>query len=129
MTLPALDSWYAYMASHDKAALWDLLDPDAVFESPVVHTPQRGRDIVFKYLAGADQVLGGPGFRYTGEWRNATGAILEFETEVEGIRINGIDMLAFSEDGERIMNFKVMIRPLKAINLLHRLMGEQLAKT
>ena len=129
MTLPALDSWYAYMASHDKAALWDLLDPDAVFESPVVHTPQRGRDIAFKYLAGADQVLGGPGFRYTGEWHNATGAILEFETEVEGIRINGIDMLAFSEDGERIMNFKVMIRPLKAINLLHRLMGEQLAKT
>ena len=129
MTLPALDSWFAYMASHDKAALWDLLDPDAVFESPVVHTPQRGRDIAFKYLAGADQVLGGQGFRYTGEWHNATGAILEFETEVEGIRINGIDMLAFSEDGERIMNFKVMIRPLKAINLLHRLMGEQLAKT
>ena len=129
MTLPALDSWYAYMASHDKAALWDLLDPDAVFESPVVHTPQRGRDIAFKYLAGADQVLGGQGFRYTGEWHNATGAILEFETEVEGIRINGIDMLAFSEDGERIRNFMVMIRPLKAINLLHRLMGEQLAKT
>jgi len=128
MTLPALDGWYAYMASHDKAALWALLDPDAVFESPVVHTPQRGREITFKYLAGADQVLGGPGFRYTGEWRNATGAILEFETEVEGIRINGIDMLAFSDDGQRITNFKVMIRPLKAINLLHRLMGEQLAK-
>ena len=128
MTLPALDGWYAYMASHDKAALWALLDPDAVFESPVVHTPQRGREITFKYLAGADQVLGGPGFRYTGEWRNATGAILEFETEVEGIRINGIDMLAFSDDGQRITNFKVMIRPLKAINLLHQLMGEQLAK-
>ena len=128
MTLPALDGWYAYMASHDKAALWDLLDPDAVFESPVVHTPQRGRDIAFKYLAGADQVLGGPGFRYIGEWRNATGAILEFETEIEGIRINGIDMLAISDDGQRIVNFKVMIRPLKAINLLHRLMGEQLAK-
>ena len=128
MTLPALDSWYAYMASHDKTALWDLLDPEAVFESPVVHTPQRGREITFKYLSGADQVLGGPGFRYIGEWRNATGAILEFETEVEGIRINGIDMLAFSDDGLRIVNFKVMIRPLKAINLLHRLMGEQLAK-
>ena len=128
MTLPALDGWYAYMASHDKAALWDLLDPDAVFESPVVHTPQRGRDIAFKYLAGAGQVLGGPGFRYIGEWRNATGAILEFETEIEGIRINGIDMLTMSDDGQRIVNFKVMIRPLKAINLLHRLMGEQLAK-
>lgn len=128
MTLPALDRWYAYMKSHDKAALWDLLDPDAVFESPVVHTPQRGREITFKYLMGADQVLGGEGFRYIGEWRNATGAILEFETEIEGIRINGIDMLTLSDDGQRIMNFKVMIRPLKAINLLHRLMGEQLAK-
>jgi len=128
MTLLALDGWYAYMASHDKAALWDLLDPDAVFESLVVHTPQRGRDIAFKYLAGADQVLGGPGFRYIGEWRNATGAILEFETEIEGIRINGIDMLAFGDDAQRIVNFKVMIRPLKAINLLHRLMGEQLAR-
>lgn len=129
MTLPALDRWYAYMAgSHDKALLWDLLDPDAVFESPVVHTPQRGREITFKYLAGADQVLGGPGFRYIGEWRNANGAILEFETEIEGIRINGIDMIGFSADGERITDFKVMIRPLKAINLLHRLMGVQLAK-
>ena len=129
MTLPALDRWYAYMASgHDKAVLWDLLDPDAVFESPVVHTPQRGRKIAFKYLAGADTVLGGPGFRYIGEWRNATGAILEFETEIEGVRINGIDMITLSDDGQRITNFKVMIRPLKAINLLHRLMGEQLAK-
>jgi hypothetical protein len=128
VTLPALDRWYDYMATHDKAALWDLLDPEAVFESPVVHTPQRGREIAFKYLVGADQVLGGAGFRYIGEWRNATGAILEFETEIEGIRINGIDMITLSDDGQRIVNFKVMIRPLKAINLLHRLMGEQLAK-
>jgi hypothetical protein len=126
--LPALDRWYDYMATHDKAALWDLLDPEAVFESPVVHTPQRGREIAFKYLMGADMVLGGAGFRYIGEWRNATGAILEFETEIEGIRINGIDMITLSDDGQRIVNFKVMIRPLKAINLLHRLMGEQLAK-
>ena len=128
MTLPALDSWYAYMVSHDHAALWDLLDPGAVFESPVVHTPQRGRDIAFKYLAGAEQVLGGPGFRYVGEWRNATGAVLEFETEIEGVRVNGVDIITFSDDGQRITHFKVMIRPLKAINLLHRLMGEQLAK-
>src|SRR3954468_14007927 len=62
MTMSGLDKWYAYMKSHDTAALWDLLDPDAVFESPVVHTPQRGRDITFKYLAGAEKVLGGPGF-------------------------------------------------------------------
>jgi hypothetical protein len=127
MTTIALDKWYAYIKSHDRAALWDLLDPEAVFESPVVHTPQRGRDITFKYLLGADKVLGGPGFAYIGEWRSDTGAVLEFENEIEGIRINGVDIITFGNDG-RITHFKVMVRPLKAINLLHRLMGEQLAQ-
>jgi hypothetical protein len=127
MTMTALDKWYGYMKSHDPAALWDLLHPDAVFESPVVHTPQRGRDITFKYLSGAEKVLGRPGFRYIGEWRSATGAVLEFENEIEGIRINRVDIITFSDD-DRIAHFKVMVRPLKAINLLHRLMGEQLAR-
>ncbi len=127
MTMTALDKWYDYTKSHDRAALWDLLDPEAVFESPVVHTPQRGRDITFKYLLGADKVLGGPGFAYVGEWRSDTGAVLEFENEIDGIRINGVDMITFGNDG-RITHFKVMVRPLKAINLLHRLMGEQLAQ-
>ena len=115
------------MKSHDRTALWDLLHPDAVFESPVVHTPQRGRDITFKYLASAEKVLGGPGFSYVGEWRSATGAVLEFENEIEGIKLNGVDIITFNEAG-LITHFKVMVRPLKAINLLHRLMGEQLAK-
>ena len=127
MTMSALDKWYGYMKSHDRAALWDLLHPDAVFESPVVHTPQRGRDITFKYLSSAEQVLGGPGFRYVGEWRSDSGAVLEFETEIDGVTINGVDIIRFSDDG-RIVHFKVMVRPLKAINLLHRLMAEQLAK-
>ena len=126
--MTGLDSWYAYMKSHDTKALWDLLHPDAVFESPVVHAPQRGRDITFKYLASAGKVLGGPGFRYLGEWRNENGAVLEFENEVEGIKINGVDIITFSDDGRQITHFKVMVRPLKAINLLHRLMGERLAK-
>jgi hypothetical protein len=128
MRKAALERWYGYMKSHDSKALWDLLDPDAVFESPVVHTPQRGRDITFKYLAGAEKVLGGPGFTYVGEWQSETGAVLEFEKEIEGIRINGVDIITFTDDGTRIKHFKVMVRPLKAINLLHRLMGEQLAK-
>jgi len=115
------------MKSHDPRGLWDLLDPDAVFESPVVHTPQRGRDITFKYLLGAEKVLGGPGFKYLGEWLSDRGAVLEFENEIEGIRINGVDIMTFGDDG-RITHFKVMVRPLKAINLLHRLMAEQLAK-
>ena len=127
MTVNSLDRWYACIASHDHIALRDLLHPDVVFESPVVHTPQRGRDITFKYLSSAEQVLGGPGFAYRGEWRGANGAVLEFETEVEGIRINGVDMITFDEDG-MITHFKVMVRPLKAVSLLHRLMGEQLAR-
>ena len=72
-------------------------------------------------------MLGGPGFQYIGEWRSDNGAVLEFENEIEGITINGVDIISFSADG-RITHFKVMVRPLKAINLLHRLMGEQLAK-
>ena len=56
-----------------------------------------------------------------------TGAVLEFIDEIEGITINGVDIITCDADG-RITNFKVMVRPLKAINLLHRLMGEQLAK-
>ena len=127
MTMTGLDKWYAYMKSHDTAALWDLLHPDAVFESPVVHTPQRGRDITFKYLSSAEKVLGGPGFAYRGEWRSRTGAVLEFENEIDGITINGVDIITFSEDS-RITHFKVMVRPLKAMNLLHRLMGEELMR-
>lgn len=126
--LPAIRGWRAYVESHDTKALWDLLDPDAVFESPVVHTPQRGREITFKYLVGALQVLGGPEFRYVGEWASDTGVVLEFETEIEGVKINGVDLITCSADGARITGFKVMIRPLKAINLVHRLMGELLAK-
>ena len=72
-------------------------------------------------------MLGGPGFAYVGEWRGGTGAVLEFESEIDGIRINGVDIITFGKDG-RITHFKVMVRPLKAINLLHRLMGEQLAQ-
>lgn len=126
MTMPGLDQWYQYIKSHDHAALWNLLHPDAVFESPVVHTPQRGRDITFKYLVGADKVLGNSSFVYRGEWRSQNGAVLEFESTIDGITINGVDIITFDDAG-KITHFKVMVRPLKAINLLHRLMGEQLA--
>ncbi len=126
MTDSPLARWHDYIARHDHGALWDMLDPDAVFESPVVHTPQRGRDITFKYLASADKVLGGPGFRYVGEWQAPGSAILEFETVIDGISINGIDMIWWNEAG-RITRFKVMVRPLKAVNLLHQKMGAMLA--
>ena len=126
--MTAIDRWRAYIETHDYKMLWDLLHPDVVFESPVVHTPQRGRDITFKYLKSADTVLGGPAFRYIGEWSSDTGVVLEFETEIDGIKINGVDIITMTADKSQIAHFKVMVRPLKAINLLHRLMGEQLMK-
>jgi hypothetical protein len=127
MPTTGLAKWYGFMKSRDPEALRDLLHPDVIFESPVVHAPQRGRDITFKYLMGAVKVLGVPGFTYLGEWHNDTGAVLEFETVIDGIRINGVDLITFDGD-DRITHFKVMVRPLKAINLLHSLMAEQLAK-
>jgi hypothetical protein len=108
--MTALDRWRDFIKSHDPGALWDLLHPDVVFESPVVHTPQRGRAITAKYLASAAKVLGGPGFKYVGEWRSDSGAVLEFENEIEGIRINGVDIITFGDDGNLITHFKVMVR-------------------
>jgi hypothetical protein len=123
----ALAGWHAYMKSGDPQVLSKLLDDDVFFESPVVHTPQRGKAITFKYLMAAAGVLGGPGFTYLNEWRDGDSAVLEFETQIDGILINGIDMIWWNQEG-RITRFKVMIRPLKAINLLHQLMGAQLAR-
>jgi len=126
--MSALEKWYEYVKDHDPKALWNLLAPDAVFESPVVHTPQRGREITHKYLVGALHVLGGEGFRYLGEWRNANGAVLEFEREIDGVRINGVDIIEWNDDGQ-ITRFKVMVRPLKGMNLLHQMMAAQLQKS
>ena len=126
MSLPGLDGWYAFIKSHDLAELKGMLHPDVVFESPVVHTPQRGADITFKYLASAIKVLNGLSFRYLGEWRSDKSAVLEFATDIDGITINGVDIIKFADDG-RIVHFKVMVRPLKAMNMLHALMGAQLA--
>jgi len=125
MSMNAVDWWKDYTRSRDKSALWARLHADVIFESPVVHTPQRGREIVHKYLVSAVEVLAGPNFNFIGEWRREDGGVLEFDTEIEGIRINGVDIIA--GDGHSITHFKVMVRPLKAVNLLHRLMGAQLA--
>lgn len=128
MEMSALAGWREYVRTRDDATLRSVLHPDVVFESPIMHTPQRGREVTFKYLSSAVEVLGGPGFRFTGEWRNAHGAVLELETEIDGIWINGVDLITLDNNGRLITHFKVMIRPLAAIKLLYRLMGEQLAK-
>lgn len=121
-----IERWHAYMRSHEPAALSALLDEEVVFESPVVHTPQRGKAITQKYLLAAAEVLGTAAFRYAGEWRAERSAVLEFVTEIDGISINGVDLIWWNEAG-LITHFKVMVRPLKAINMLHQKMGERLA--
>ena len=121
----AIERWHAFVASRDASLLDALLAPQVVFESPVVHTPQAGHAITRAYLLAAMAVLGNPRFRYLGEWFAETSAVLEFETEIDGVRINGVDMIEWNADG-RIARFKVMVRPLKAINLLHQLMARAL---
>ena len=126
MTDPVIHRWHEVVRTKDLAALSALIAEDAVFESPVVHTPQAGKAITVKYLAGALSVLNNDSFRYLNTWTALDSAVLEFATEIEGITINGVDLIWWNEAG-LITRFKVMIRPLKAINLLHRLMGEKLA--
>jgi len=118
--------WRQIAKARDVAGLDGLLAEDVVFRSPVVHTPQRGSAIASKYLAAALDVLGNETFRYVGEWRAENSAVLEFLTTIDGIEIDGVDIIAWSEAG-RIVEFKVMLRPLKAINLIHQKMAERLA--
>jgi len=118
--------WHAVALSSDENAISALLHEDAVFESPVVHTPQRGKPITVKYLASAGKVFSNTGFHYVGEWEGKNSLILEFNAEINGIKIDGIDMITWDDDG-LITNFKVMVRPLKAMNMLHQKMGEILA--
>ena len=124
---PALAAWHDVVRSRDLAALQRLLADDVVFHSPVVHTPQRGRAITAAYLTGAMHVLNTPAFRYVREIVGAHDALLEFTTEIDGIQINGIDLIRWDDAG-RIVDFKVMVRPLKAVNIVHQKMGEMLAR-
>ena len=124
---PALAAWHQVVHSRDPAALSALLDDSVVFHSPVVHTPQHGKKITFQYLMGAMQVLNNASFRYEREIVGEQDALLEFSTEIDGILINGIDLIRWNQAG-RIIDFKVMVRPLKAVNLLHQRMAEMLAR-
>jgi hypothetical protein len=121
-----IDDWHRVALSGDCSALDGMIHDDAVFESPVVHTPQRGKAITIKYLTAAVATLKNPSSEFVGEWSGDKSVVVEFKSEIEGIAINGIDMIGFDETG-LITHFKVMIRPLKALNLMHRKMGEMLA--
>ncbi len=125
MTHPVIDTWHRLVRTGDAAGLRELLAEDAVFHSPVVHTPQRGRKLASWYLAAAFKVFCNETFRYVREVSDGNSAVLEFEVEIEGTVVNGVDMIAWNQDN-KIVDFKVMLRPLKAINLIHDKMARML---
>ena len=123
-----LDNWHRVLAAGNRPEdLAAIIREDAVFHSPVVHTPQEGRAKVVGYLAAAGVVLNTDKFRYVREFADGNHALLEFVTEIDGIHVNGVDLITFDDDG-MIADFKVMVRPLKAINKVWELMGAQLAR-
>ena len=121
-------AWHECVKTGDPVKLGRILHDDVVFHSPVVFTPQRGKAVTSKYLLAAFQVLNGDDFTYVREVVGSNDAMLEFTTTIDGIVINGVDIIQWAEDG-RITDFKVMVRPLKAVNLLHQMMAAMLAKS
>lgn len=119
-------AWHAYMNSGGDAALLSAqVADDAVFHSPVVHSPQEGKAKVMLYLLNAAKVLGNESFTYVREIIEGQDALLEFTSVIDGIHINGIDLIRFNDEG-KIIDFKVMVRPVKAVNKLWEMMAAQL---
>jgi hypothetical protein len=126
MTPLPSERWEQIAESGEFDRLDELLADDVVFESPVVHTPQLGRAVTKAYLVAAVQVLKSPQSRFVNRWFAGQSAVLELVTEIDGVVINAVDIIDWNAAG-RITRFKVMVRPLKAINALHLAMGRQLA--
>jgi hypothetical protein len=120
-----LAAWHRLVRERDPDALDALLSDQVVFHSPVVHTAQAGRAVTKQYLAAALRVFFNESFHYIREVTSARDAVLEFQLEIDGIAVNGVDMIKWDDDG-KIVEFKVMIRPLKAINLIHQKMAAML---
>ena len=132
-----IERWHRHMQGDLPGGLDELLDDDVIFYSPIVYTPQEGKVITKLYLSAAGQTLPGEKsgtstdpskrFRYTKQVLSGDTAVLEFETTVEGKYVNGVDIIRCNDKG-KIVEFRVMIRPLQAINLVHRQMGDMLEK-
>jgi hypothetical protein len=125
MPIDTLAAWHSILQTLDPGGLDDLLAEDVVFHSPVVHTPQVGKHVTTLYLSSAFAVFNNETFRYLREIRGEKDAVLEFLTVIDGITVNGVDMIRWNEAG-RIVDFKVMVRPLKAIQLIHEKMAAML---
>lgn len=120
-----IEQWHDTFEGGQQSNLADLLADDVVFHSPVVHRPLEGKAITLMYLESAGKVLNNGSFQYVREVVGERDAVLEFVTELDGIHVNGIDMIRWNDEG-KIVDFKVMVRPLKAIQSVHAMMGKQL---
>jgi SnoaL-like protein len=121
----AIRSWHSVVESQDLALLDGLLADDVVFRSPAVFAPQQGKAVTTRYLTAAMVVLG-PSLQYIGEWHDHDSAVLEFEAELDGVYVQGVDMLRWNDEG-KVVSFTVMVRPMRGLEKLIQLMGRQLA--
>jgi hypothetical protein len=133
-----IKKWHELIETGNKEIYDEILADDVVFYSPVVHTPQKGKEITKIYLSAAGNVFGDSkkesapkdsfsNFKYTKEIIGENNACLEFENTINGIQINGVDLITWNEDN-LITEFRVLVRPLQAVNMLHKMMGEMLEK-
>lgn len=122
MVVSPLEQWHRMVDARSSDGLDALLSDQVVFHSPVVHTPQSGKLLTALYLMAAFRVFLNDSFHYIREVASERDAVLEFQVEIDGIRVNGVDMLRWDEEG-KITEFKVMVRPLKAMNLIHQKMA------
>ena len=120
-----IEVWHEVVKSGEIIKLDNILDEDCIFYSPVVFSPQKGKEATRKYLSAAAIVFADDSFKYTKELVSSHLACLEFELVLNEININGVDIISWNEEG-KITEFKVMIRPLKAVEIIHKYMGKEL---
>lgn len=125
-TPPVIERWLRVIESGEMDELDEMLAEDAVFYSPAVFSPQRGRALTAAYLRAAEQMFSGTGFHYVDQWFGENSAVLEFAAEVDGLTVEGIDMIRWNDAGE-ITSFKVMVRPFKALQGVIGRMAQLLA--
>lgn len=124
-TAAGLAAWHELVRTRDVAALGDLLADNVVFWSPIVFTAQAGKARTMLYLTGAVSVIGNDSFQYVREVVDGQHAVLEFVSTIDGIEVNGVDMITFNADG-KIADFKVMLRPMKGIQVVGQKMVQML---
>jgi hypothetical protein len=126
MTPPVIQRWIDIIDNHRPDELDGLLAEDAVFYSPAVFTPQEGKAKTAMYLGAAEKMFSGTDFHYVGQWFGEQSAVLEFTATIDGMYVDGIDMITWNDD-EKIVSFKVMMRPFKALSVIMPKMAELLA--